>query len=651
MQLFVIIKEKYWITKYMVLNLLNPKLIKEWNKIKESKNFDSFDSFAEFYYSNGEKCCYRKFTNQPWSKENFFFGTYQELLNFYKTDTTISKSMLANIGKKIYSLTILDIFATNSAGKKEIFAKCRCDCGKEVIKSYEAIWKGNARSCGCRGGKGAATIEYLPKEIVDSIWDFDKNGNTNPYCVPANSTSPYWWKDKDDKSYQLAPFVFLNRDSNTSFPEQAIYYYIKKYFSSAISRAHFITSDGEIVEIDIYIPTIKVGIEYDGFYWHQNKTEEDNYKNKVLNENNIYVIRVREEGLEILTTFNGFVINRNISKNSDSYLVDSINIIFDTLHTFSRKNFSPISYDEFAVERNSIYSYIYNNLSTQSLKHTCLESFWDKKLNGKLTLENVSIDSTIPIWFSCVEGKKFKISPKSFYDRVSNKRFPEYKCKNYYNCFEIKCCPFYNVSMCKDGYQCLARRKNKYPYLKCISSDIYSGEKYIKFEDNNIIYFIGNELKETIKKSSLGFIFKNNSPFCLDISQQIAFIINKKFAKYDYAFFTNQNNNKNIEPDKACRFKFNLTRQMQQLLCDGTLIIACRLWKNEYLHGWFFYAILIIDIGIDGKIIKQKFKTFSCDEFKNELDIFNKNTCNYIKSFEKILSKSLNLTENDEVME
>ena len=180
MQLFVIIKEKYWITKYMVLNLLNPKLIKEWNKIKESKIFDSFDSFAEFYYSNGEKCCYRKFTNQPWSKENFFFGTYQELLNFYKTDTTISKSMLANIGKKIYSLTILDIFATNSAGKKEIFAKCRCDCGKEVIKSYEAIWKGNARSCGCRGGKGAATIEYLPKEIVDSIWDFDKNGNTNP---------------------------------------------------------------------------------------------------------------------------------------------------------------------------------------------------------------------------------------------------------------------------------------------------------------------------------------------------------------------------------------------------------------------------------------------------------------------------------------
>ena len=54
MQLFVIIKEKYWITKYMVLNLLNPKLIKEWNKIKESKIFDSFDSFAEFYYSNGE---------------------------------------------------------------------------------------------------------------------------------------------------------------------------------------------------------------------------------------------------------------------------------------------------------------------------------------------------------------------------------------------------------------------------------------------------------------------------------------------------------------------------------------------------------------------------------------------------------------------
>ena len=29
-------KRKYWITNHMALNLSNPKLIKEWNKIKDS---------------------------------------------------------------------------------------------------------------------------------------------------------------------------------------------------------------------------------------------------------------------------------------------------------------------------------------------------------------------------------------------------------------------------------------------------------------------------------------------------------------------------------------------------------------------------------------------------------------------------------------
>lgn len=66
-------------------------MLKEWEKIKDADVFDCLDSFAILYFENGEKVCFRKFTAYPWSKDNYFYGTYQELLAFYKTDTTIPR--------------------------------------------------------------------------------------------------------------------------------------------------------------------------------------------------------------------------------------------------------------------------------------------------------------------------------------------------------------------------------------------------------------------------------------------------------------------------------------------------------------------------------------------------------------------------------
>ena len=35
-------------------------------------------------------------------------------------------------------------------------------------------------------------------------------------------------------------------------------------------------------EIDIYIPSLNLAIEFDGFYWHKNKFERDINKTKKL---------------------------------------------------------------------------------------------------------------------------------------------------------------------------------------------------------------------------------------------------------------------------------------------------------------------------------------------------------------------------------
>ena len=76
----------------------------------------------------------------------------------------------------------------------------------------------------------------------------------------------------------------MENNRGTSFPEQALFFFIKKHFPDALSRYKF-PHDGRNIEIDVYIPSICVGIEYDGVYWHKDKVDKDLEKNHILNVN------------------------------------------------------------------------------------------------------------------------------------------------------------------------------------------------------------------------------------------------------------------------------------------------------------------------------------------------------------------------------
>ena len=49
------------------------------------------------------------------------------------------------------------------------------------------------------------------------------------------------------------------------------------------------------MEADIYIPSLSVAIEYDGYKWHQN-SEKDKRKDLLLANHGILLIRIREIG-------------------------------------------------------------------------------------------------------------------------------------------------------------------------------------------------------------------------------------------------------------------------------------------------------------------------------------------------------------------
>jgi len=83
-------------------------------------------------------------------------------------------------------------------------------------------------------------------------------------------------------------------NTKSSFPEQAVLFYIKKAFPSAAKL-----STKEISEIDIYISELNTGIEYDGPS-HKNRVIDDINKTLKCRKMGIELIRIRDSSLPVI---------------------------------------------------------------------------------------------------------------------------------------------------------------------------------------------------------------------------------------------------------------------------------------------------------------------------------------------------------------
>jgi len=58
--------------------------------------------------------------------------------------------------------------------------------------------------------------------------------------------------------------------------------------------------NGKLWSIDTYIPSLNVGIEFDGAYWHKDKAQLDKVKTEKIEATGLNLIRVRQKPLERL---------------------------------------------------------------------------------------------------------------------------------------------------------------------------------------------------------------------------------------------------------------------------------------------------------------------------------------------------------------
>lgn len=55
--------------------------------------------------------------------------------------------------------------------------------------------------------------------------------------------------------------------------ELEMYQFIKEYYPNAKNNIRFRNDDGNVLELDIYIEELNLGIEFDGLYWHSDKVK------------------------------------------------------------------------------------------------------------------------------------------------------------------------------------------------------------------------------------------------------------------------------------------------------------------------------------------------------------------------------------------
>lgn len=231
-------------------------------------------------------------------------------------------------------------------------------------------------------------------------WDYNKNYPLLPTNVTIGSNRQVWWKDTYGHEWQdsIAHRTKEHRGcpvcgnyDKISEREIKIYYYIHKYFQDTILTYNDKTAD--LSEIDIYIPSIKTGIEYDGQFYHKN-VERDKHKDIVCKNNQIRLLRIREPDCPIYASdWCEFIYLKNLS---DAELK---NAIINLLTIFNVKNIS-VDFDNDIADIESIRN---KRKQTNSLleQYPDVAGEWNYEKNGKLTPEFISYGSKKRVWWIC----------------------------------------------------------------------------------------------------------------------------------------------------------------------------------------------------------------------------------------------------------
>lgn len=269
----------------------------------------------------------------------------------------------------------------------------RCTNGHEW-KAVIASRALNNRKCPyCAGNLpiiGETDLASTHSELINE-WHPTKNGDLTPQAVKSGSNKKVWWRCELGHEWQATiasrasgrKCPVCMSEGGTSFPEQAILYYLKKVAVTEHRNINF----GK--EIDIYLPEYQIGIEHNGRFYHQNKDVKDVKKINYFTKKNIRIITLKEGENDYII---GDVIEYK-TKNNES-LSWAITTLFEIINLPT----TPIDVSKDSIK---IYEGYIMSRKENSLAVLCPEvaAEWHPSKNGSLTPDAFILHSNKKVWW------------------------------------------------------------------------------------------------------------------------------------------------------------------------------------------------------------------------------------------------------------
>lgn len=302
-----------------------------------------------------------------------------------------------------------DILPTDClpSSSKRVFWKCRNNHRWDSIISdrVESVKK-------CRVSK-KPVCPYCNHERISSTynlvtefpniakqWNYIKNKDMIPLNVSPKSQKKVWWICEYNPNHiwqdRIANRTVLNRScpicskNHISFMARVLFYYLKRYFDDCEIEYNLI---GHYVA-DLYIPSYKIVIEYDGWFFHDSATSKKRElkKDKVLTDAGYQLIRVKESKIpmsDIIFRDNQIIYYKYDDLRNVDALIKKVGSVIGNIINHKIDIKSDVINDYQKIE--NLYFHI-RKANSLAVQRPDLAKEWSS--NNKISLDNVTPRST-----------------------------------------------------------------------------------------------------------------------------------------------------------------------------------------------------------------------------------------------------------------
>lgn len=272
--------------------------------------------------------------------------------------------------------------------------------------------------------KGVNDLATLRPDLLKD-WDWNENKESPDMLQLSSVYYAHWvchkcghkWVSRlDSRTKNNHGCPMCSRSKGSSVADYTLYYLLKTSLNCDVYYRYNVFPS---CEADIYIPSKKLVIEYDGYGFHkfEDKQIKDKEKEKVFTQNGLKVYRFKErKDRDGKIIFEGQVVS--CPEMIMSNFVALKKLLLSAVIKWGILKKSDVSKEFISLELNDIRCLVSKPTPDKALSNFLgKDLFWDYKENGSLVPEEVFAHSRLlDIHIKCKYGHSFKTTPRHISD-------------------------------------------------------------------------------------------------------------------------------------------------------------------------------------------------------------------------------------------